>query len=153
MILKGIIDEDFVNYKLPSMVLMFPKCSFKCGNVCQNISLADEDEVNISALSLAERYIKNPITKAVVCQGLEPFDTFEHLLLFITVFRDFSNDDIVIYTGYTEQEVIQNNWLNPLKKAGNIVIKYGRYIPGDQPHLDDVLGVKLASDNQYAVRY
>ena len=30
IILKGIIDEDFVNYRVPSMTLMFPKCSFKC---------------------------------------------------------------------------------------------------------------------------
>ena len=36
--------------------------------------------------------------------------------------------------------------------ASNIVIKYGRYIPGQTPHYDEVLGVKLASDNQYAER-
>ena len=32
MILKGIIDEDFVNYKVPCMVLEFPYCDFKCGS-------------------------------------------------------------------------------------------------------------------------
>ena len=42
MILKGLIDEDFVNYKKPAMVLEFPYCSFKCDKecgrqVCQNI--------------------------------------------------------------------------------------------------------------------
>jgi hypothetical protein len=34
----------------------------------------------------------------------------------------------------------------------NIIIKYGRYIPNQTPHYDEVLGVYLASDNQYAVR-
>ena len=34
----------------------------------------------------------------------------------------------------------------------NIIIKYGRYIPNQTPHRDEVLGVNLASDNQYAER-
>ena len=32
MILKGLIEEDFCNYKKPTMTLMFPYCSFKCDN-------------------------------------------------------------------------------------------------------------------------
>lgn len=43
--LKGIIFEDFVNYKKPCMTLMFPKCNFKCDKengtiLCQNKGLA-----------------------------------------------------------------------------------------------------------------
>ena len=34
----------------------------------------------------------------------------------------------------------------------NIIIKFGRYIPNQKPHYDEVLGVNLASDNQYAER-
>ena len=30
MVVKGIVDEDFVNYKVPSMTIMFPYCDFKC---------------------------------------------------------------------------------------------------------------------------
>ena len=30
MIIKGLIDEDFINYKKPSMVIEFPYCNFKC---------------------------------------------------------------------------------------------------------------------------
>jgi len=30
MIIKGLIDEDFVNYKKPSMTIMMPYCTFKC---------------------------------------------------------------------------------------------------------------------------
>ena len=41
MFIKGIIDEDFVNYKKPAMVIEFPSCDFKCDKecgktVCQN---------------------------------------------------------------------------------------------------------------------
>jgi hypothetical protein len=39
-----------------------------------------------------------------------------------------------------------------LKNFDNIIIKYGRYIPGQEKHFDETLGVYLASDNQYAER-
>ena len=39
-----------------------------------------------------------------------------------------------------------------LRKYPNIIIKYGRYIPDQEPHQDEVLGVRLASNNQYAER-
>ena len=42
---------------------------------------------------------------------------------------------------------VMKEFLTPL------VIKYGRYVPDQQPHFDEVLGVNLASDNQYARRY
>ena len=35
-------------------------------------------------------------------------------------------------------------------KWENIIIKFGRYIPNQEKHYDDVLGIELASDNQYA---
>ena len=34
----------------------------------------------------------------------------------------------------------------------NIIIKFGRFIPNREPHFDEVLGVNLASNNQYAKR-
>ena len=34
----------------------------------------------------------------------------------------------------------------------NIIIKFGRYIPNQQAHYDDILGVNLASNNQYAIK-
>ena len=149
--LKGIIDEDFVNYRVPSMVLMFPRCTFKCGrSKCQNILLQYDEDITVSILRLCQRYYSNKITQAVVCQGLEPFDTFGQLLDFIRMFRKAMKDDIVIYTGYDKSEILPQ--IEQLKSYKNIVIKYGRYIPGDEPHYDEVLGVNLASDNQYAER-
>ena len=37
MEIKGLISEDFINYKKPAMTIMFPRCTFKCNEVlCQN---------------------------------------------------------------------------------------------------------------------
>ena len=54
MIIKGIIDEDFINYRVPSMVVEFPHCNFKCDKecgrqVCQNSELAAAPAFDIYA--------------------------------------------------------------------------------------------------------
>lgn len=153
MILKNLIDEDFINYKKPSMVLGFPKCNFKCDHecgrqVCQNGTLATAPDIEINPVDIIKRYIDNDITQAICCQGLEPFDSFADLITFIFLFRSISDDDIVIYTGYNENEIADK--ITRIIDFSNIIIKFGRFIPGQQPHYDEVLGVNLASDNQYA---
>ena len=153
MIVKEIRDEDFTSYKKPSMVIGFPSCTFKCERecgqkMCQNSALAKAPNIEISINSLIERYMNNPITKAIICAGLEPFDSWNNLQCFIMNFRYWCNDEIVIYTGYNKDEIEdQINWL---KLYEPIIIKYGRFIPSQQKHYDDVLGIYLASDNQYA---
>lgn len=152
MILKNIIDEDFTNYKKISMFLGFPYCTFKCDKecgrpVCQNSILAKAGSVEISINKVIDRYIKNSISDAIVCGGLEPFDTFDVLITFIEAFREISDDDIVIYTGYTEQELSKQ--INILSNYKNIYIKFGRFIPDQEKHYDDTLGIYLASSNQY----
>lgn len=153
MIVKQVKDEDFVNYKKPSMFIGFPTCTFKCEkecgeHCCQNSALAQANGIEVSINSLIERYINNPITKAVVCGGLEPFDSWEDLQSFIWNFRYWCSDDIVIYTGYKEEEI--QDKLNWLKSYGSIIVKFGRYIPNQESHYDELLGIKLASNNQYA---
>ena len=157
MILKGIIDEDFVNYKIPSMNLIFPYCSFKCDKesgkqVCQNSKLANSKNMEVSTENIINRYLSNSITHAVVMCGLEPLDSFSDVKEFIWLLRkNDCEDDVVIYTGYNEDEVTE--YMEELKKFTNIVVKFGRYIDGqNHRHIDDVLGVSLASDNQYAIR-
>lgn len=152
MTIKGILDEDYVNYKLPSMYIAFPHCDFKCGEgLCQNKQLLEQTNIEINDHTLISRYIANPLTKAIVCAGMEPFCTFDMLHQFLINFRQRSKDDIVIYTGYTEKEV--ENFVDLLKPLKNVIIKYGRYIPNSNPRYDEELGIKLASENQYAVRY
>lgn len=155
MWLKGITDEDFVNYRVPSMFVATTTCDFKCDRdcgrqICQNAELAHQDNIHTGDDYLINRYLKNPISKAIVFGGLEPFDQWQELFNFIQKLRMQygCKDPVVIYTGYTEQEI--DGQLRFLMSMPNIIVKFGRFVPDQQPHMDPVLGVNLASDNQYA---
>lgn len=161
MIIKGIVDEDFVNYKKPSMFIIMPYCDFKCDreagcSICQNSSLIKDPFYEIDTDSIIKRYINNPITKAIVFGGLEPFYSPAELYNIVLEFRKVTNDDIVIYTGFKEAEfkhlLAYKKFFEAFQEFPNIIIKFGRFIPNQEPHYDEVLGVKLASDNQYARR-
>lgn len=153
MKIRNLMDEDIVNYKKTAMFIATCFCDFKCCKelgldicICQNSPIAKSEIIDIPNDKIIKRYLKNKLTKAVVFGGLEPFKQYDELIEFVRDFREKSDDDIVIYTGYNKDEVN----LEELKKFKNIVIKFGRYIPGHKVHYDNVLGVNLASDNQYA---
>ena len=153
MKLKGIIDYDCVNYKDACMTLMFPYCSFKCDrengcNVCQNSSLVEAKTLDISMEYIVKIFNDNPLTHAICFQVLEPLDSWDELKDFITLFRSKSTAPIVIYTGYNKEEI--EDKIEWLKEQKPMIIKYGRFVPNQQPHYDAVLGVNLASDNQHA---
>lgn len=161
MNVKGIIDEDFVNYRKASMLIATSKCSFKCDAecgkcVCQNSELANSTNIYISDDDICRRYMNNDITESIVIGGLEPFDTFDELYSFIDTVRNKYGitDEIIIYTGYTETELTESGFsksrLDSIKEFENIIIKFGRFIPDQKKHFDEVLGVYLSSDNQYA---
>lgn len=160
MVLKGLRDEDFTQYKKPSMFLIFPHCSFKCCKeqhlpieTCQNCELAQAPAINIHVQDLIDRYEANPITKAVVMGGMEPFDSWDDVQCFIMNFRYKNQDPIIIYTGYREDELREKlRILSLYTEDGPIIVKFGRYLPGHKPHYSDELGVYLASPNQYARR-
>lgn len=155
MLLKGIREEDFLQYKKPSMVILFPNCTFKCNKesgcaVCQNSALANSLPIEVSATEIVNKYKSNLITSSIVFAGLEPFDSFDDMIKLISAFRILTLDDIVIYTGYYKEEIADR--LEQLKDFSNIIVKFGRFIPNDKSKFDDVLGVVLASSNQHAER-
>lgn len=161
MFIKGIVDEDFVNYKRPSMFITTSTCDFKCDrecgmHVCQNSELAHAATLYINDKDIAQRFISNPITKAIVFGGLEPMDSFDDiyaLVDWLNILHDHS--DVVIYTGYTEEEVADAiDCLYELSRPyRDLIVKYGRFKPDGCRKIDPILGVYLASDNQYAVCY
>ena len=157
--LKGIIWEDFVNYKKPCMTLMFPKCDFKCDKengvtLCQNRELAAAPSQTVHLNYLFHKYKDNPITEAIVLQGLEPLDSPVELCTVAAVLRELNiKDDLVIYTGYNKSEILLPKLLDQINPLGKLIIKWGRYIPNQTPHEDPILGVMLSSDNQYAEVY
>lgn len=159
MRVKTIVDEDFVNYAKPSMFIGTISCAGKCCleaniplSVCQNDGWRTNAPINLSDLAIYERYASNPITKAIVIGGLEPFEQVPEILRLVRHIRIDQNclDDIVIYTGYYEEEILVT--VEALSRFPNIIIKYGRYIPDEIGRFDEVLGVSLSSDNQYAVK-
>lgn len=150
MKVSGIIIEDFVNYKKPSLFIGFSMCDFKCqkefGVVCQNATLIQQSQ-DVELKTLVQVYEDNPITKAIVCGGMEPFYNPKELLELVQAFRERTKDEIIIYSGYNEDEVQET--IEVLKKYPNIIIKFGRFSGGKEKNYDEVLGVELF-DGQYA---
>lgn len=156
MKIKNIVDEDFINYKIPSMFIGLGTCNWKCCTeanipieICQNSELSNQGDIDISTEQIFRRYILNPISKAIVIGGLEPITEWNDISKLISDFRKHGCfDTFVIYTGHTKEEIkniitfCQNNF-------SNIVFKFGRFKPNQNKHYDDILGVYLISDNQY----
>lgn len=155
MKVKGIVDEDFSNYKKPSMFISSCYCNYKCCHeahipitVCQNQPIAQQSNLDIPIDEIFNRYINNNITNAIVFGGLEWILQFDEMIECIEYFRQHDcKDDIVVYTGYYPNEITQE--INHLKQYENIIVKFGRYKPNHQPHYDEVLGVELISKNQW----
>ena len=159
MRVKTIVDEDFVNYSKPSMFIGTISCGGKCCleggfplSVCQNDGWRGCAPINIADEVIVKRYLNNPITKSIVLGGMEPMEQSDEVLALIKTLRDDygCHDDVVIYTGYYPDEVTAI--LEKLQSFDNIVVKFGRYIPNIKSRFDDVLGVTLVSENQYAER-
>lgn len=156
MRVKAIVEEDFINYKLPSMFVSTCFCDYKCcteigldTEVCQNAPISKSKNIEIPNQTIYEHFVNNPITKAVVIGGLEPMIQINEVLELINIFRlHGENCPFVIYTGYYPNEIPKP--LNELKRYKNIIVKFGRYIPNRPKRHDDILGVDLISDNQYA---
>ena len=157
MKLKQLIDEDFVNYKKPSMFIGTSECDWKCCkeqgldiSICQNSQLANSKTIDVPVEDLVHRYINNPLTEAIVFGGLEPIKQQKDILDFIHILRgNDCYDDIVIYTGYNENEIEFVIEFFKAMAQKNLFIKFGRFVPNNKPHFDEVLGIELSSDNQY----
>ena len=155
MKVKGILAEDFCNYKVPSMFIISAVCDWKCCieanvdiSICQNAALSSSPALEISDNDIFEMYRKNDITKAIVIGGLEPMMQLDEVEALLSLFRNRGcNDIFVIYTGYYPDEISEE-----LKRlhGRNVIVKFGRFIPNSKSRYDELLGVTLASENQYA---
>lgn len=156
MRIKNLMVEDFVNYKKPSLFLGTCFCDWKCCKeqnldvgVCQNTPLAKYSTLELANEAIYELFTCDKITEVVVIGGLEPMLQIDELVSLIGFFREQGETcPFVIYTGYYPHEI--EGQLERLKQFKNIIVKYGRYVPDDEERYDEVLGVILASSNQYA---
>lgn len=154
--IKQVIDENFQDYKKAAMFISASSCDFKClkeinldCGICQNSKFSLEPDIKISVQDIFKRYKENKIISAVVIGGLEPFLQFEEFLSLVKYFRENGcYDDFVIYTGYYPDEIKKE--IEKLKNFKNIIVKFGRYIPNSKEKFDEVLGIMLSSENQFA---
>ena len=155
---KSIVDENFQDYKKSSMFIALPKCDFKCfrelgldPSGCQNFETLKLKNFKISIESVFERYIGNPITKSIVLGGLEPFCSFDEIFSLISYFRNKQCfDDFVIYSGYYPDEI--QDKIEFLKQFKNIIVKFGRFVPNSNSKFDNLMGISLASENQFSMK-
>lgn len=159
MRVKYIEYEDFINYYKPAMFIGTISCGGKCClevgipmNVCQNDGWRKRAPVELDDDVICQRYLSNSLTNAIVFGGLEPFEQFDEMekLIHILRYSYHCEDDIVIYTGYNKDEILE--YVDRLQRVQNIVIKFGRFVPNSNQRFDEVLGIALASDNQFAER-
>jgi hypothetical protein len=110
-----------------------------------------QENIEIPIDEIFNRYSSNPLTKAIVIGGLEPFLQFEEIYNLIKYFRENNcEDDFVIYTGYYLHEI--EDYVKKLKQFNNIILKVGRYVPTLMKRYDELLGVDLISNNQYGIK-
>ena len=156
MIVKLVKQDDFVQYKKPCVVVCFPNCTWKCcteagipTSVCQNQEMCGLKDIDVTPEDVYNLYKESLFAESICCSGLEPMLQFDDVLSLLKYFREHDCDaDFVIYTGYYPEEIEPQ--LSILKQFSNIVLKCGRYIPNRPSKYDDILGITLASDNQYA---
>lgn len=158
MIVKLVKQDDFVQYKKPCVVVCFPNCTWKCcteagipTSVCQNQEMCGLKDIDITPEDVYNLYKESLFAESICCSGLEPMLQFDDVLSLLKYFREHDCDaDFVIYTGYYRNEI--EDKIEQLAKYKNVIVKFGRYVPNQEKHYDEVLGVWLASDNQYAER-
>lgn len=139
------------------MFIISAKCDWKCCvdagvgiSMCQNAPLVSTPVTDFADDGIVRMYRENDITKAIVIGGLEPMMQFDEVDALLTAFRASGcYDPFVIYTGYYPEEIAGE--LERLRNR-NVIVKFGRFIPNSESRYDDVLGVTLASDNQFAVK-
>lgn len=139
--------ENFTDYNKISMYIFGTTCRLNCRN-CFHDHTRSYANKEVNEEELADYILSNKLVKAVLFSGLNWLDQIDDLISFISIFRQKSNNDVVIYTGYTEDESFE--YIKRLKKFDNIIIKFGRYVPGTEQIFDSTLGITLNSNNQYA---
>lgn len=148
--------EVFQDYKKSAILFSTCYCNWKCcheagipESVCQNQKVAQQREVYLPFESVLKK-VNQSFTDAVIFGGLEPMLQADEVVQCIQYLRQHGvKKDIVVYTGYYVEEIDEETLA--YLAMNDVILKCGRYIPDRKPKFDAVLGITLASDNQYGV--
>lgn len=154
--------DNITDYKKTSLLLVFPFCSGKCGEECQNKHLMGTTPTGYKNTDIINLYIDLPSHGAVVFAGLEPWDSFSEMKQLVKDFvSQYKAIDIVIYTGYEYneienqiQELVDCFKANVANSDDNLIIKYGMYDVNKKEYWkSNILGVNLATTNQAVISF
>lgn len=154
--LKDIV-EVFQDYKKSALLLCCISCDWKCCieagidvSVCQNHNIIKQREVYLPFDVILNK-VNLSITDSIIFGGLEPLLQSDEVCGLIEYLREQGvKKDILVYTGYYIEE-IDKEVIKRLKNC-HVILKCGRYIPNKPKKFDKILGITLASDNQYSVQ-
>ena len=117
MRVKALETERFQDYKLPSLFLASAYCDFKCcreqhldTGICQNAPLAQAPTQDVPDTVLYEKFSANPITKAVVIGGMEPFLQIDEVESLLSLFREKGDLSPLSSTLAITQRKSPNTW-------------------------------------------
>lgn len=160
--LLDIKTDNIIDYKKTSLLLVFPFCSGKCGEECQNKHLMGTVPTKYKNIDIINLYTNLPSHGAVVFAGLEPWDSFLEMKQLVKDFiSQYKTVDIVIYTGYEYneiknqiQELVDCFNTNVVNNDDNLIIKCGMYDVNKKEYWkSDILGVNLATTNQTVISF
>lgn len=159
MLVKEIIAENFQDYKKISMFICANSCDGKCWReqglspaICQNDKILCQKTISIPNEEIVEMFMSNHVSEAIIFGGLEPLLQIEDVVDIIRILRDAGDrSDVVVYTGYKLEESPTQNFIQRIRESNlpHVLLKVGRYIPNDIGKFDEILGVRLASQNQF----
>lgn len=142
------VRETITDYRKSTLYLCGYICTLGCKD-CFHNELKKNHPTTLSIEKLFTDYISTTSCDAILFSGLNWLEQIEELFVLIHYIRsNHINKDIVIYTGYDKHEI--SDKIAMLSKFDNIIIKYGRFDATLPPRYDDVLGITLASSNQWA---
>ena len=120
----------------------------------KNNIIGNENKL-IWSLPADMKRFKELTTGHVIIMGRKTFESLGKVLpnrkhIVFTQNPDFMIKDENVQVVHSMLEI--KEYIDKLKAFPNIIVKFGRYIPNHEKHFDEVLGIYLASDNQYAER-
>ena len=141
--------EVYNDYKKVGVLLATPTCNNNC-KYCQNEYLKKKKPIEYDISEIFNFVKKNKLIKSFIFGGLDCMDSFDQTYDIIKEIRKKFDYDIVLYTGKLKTDI--NLEIEKLKNFKGIIIKFGKYKKNKEKKYDELLGITLASNNQYSRR-
>lgn len=128
--LASFLGESIVDGPGIRTVIFFQGCPHHCFNCHNPITHSFEKGKMFTTFETVKMCLSNPLSRGVTISGGEPFAQIEELNAFVKLFHKLApNQDIVIFTGYTFEELqnLNNPLISEILKETFLLID-GRYV-------------------------